>query len=365
MLVTEIGDPRLQALFGGIEAKEPTARPMVRLRKGVSPALFGMIAVALTVLLFSVLNERRAELKQPRIRAVGTDANAKSWPAPPPLFIPPTTVPTSNIPSALTGIAPRMAPAPRPASNSGPARLRPIEAPLARPSPPAPAFSPIATPDRDAPVLIDRRIGAPRPVRPVIDGGDESSAERIRSSVLANPSLTIPQGSLVSAVLETGFDSTRPGFARAIVSRDVRSFDGKNVLIPRGSRLIGESQTPLAEGQKTAPIIWTRLIRPDGVTMELDSPATDAVGRGGVPASVNTHFLSRVGSAVGKAVDVFGQILAARAGPLLILPSIGDSAKPKIPSHSKRAPTLKVAPGTSITVFVAHDLDFSSTSGLQ
>lgn len=199
------------------------------------------------------------------------------------------------------------------------------------------------------------------PYRPSL--GDPSSDElsdRHRASALANPSLTIPQGTLIPAVLETAFDSTRPGFARAIVSKDVRSFDRKNVLIPRGSRLIGESRSPGADGQKSVAIIWTRVLRPDGVTIAIDSPTTDTLGRGGVTATVDSQFFARVGSLISKTVDTFGQILAARTGPFVILPGNANIGKPPVSNHSKPTPILKVAPGTSINVFVAQDLDFST-----
>ncbi len=88
--------------------------------------------------------------------------------------------------------------------------------------------------------------------------------------MFANRATTVPQGTLISAVLETAFDSTRTGFARALVQRDIRGFDGTQVLIPRGSRLIGEYATDNAPGQKRAMIAWSRLIRPDGITIEID-----------------------------------------------------------------------------------------------
>ena len=52
---------------------------------------------------------------------------------------------------------------------------------------------------------------------------DNSSA---RSTKLADPAHTVAQGTLIPAVLETAIDSDVPGFVRAVVSQDVRSFDG-------------------------------------------------------------------------------------------------------------------------------------------
>jgi type IV secretion system protein VirB10 len=175
--------------------------------------------------------------------------------------------------------------------------------------------------------------------------------------------MTVPQGYLIPAVLETGFDSTKPGFARAIVSRDVRGFDGKNVLIPRGSRLIGDYQSAIGQGQNRAVITWTRLIRPDGMTIALDSPAADTVGRGGVAASVDSHFFARLGNALLQSSFAIGQALSGRAvtGPVVVLQgSSANAATQLAPPPANLAPTLKIRPGKSISIFVARDLDFSA-----
>ena len=183
---------------------------------------------------------------------------------------------------------------------------------------------------------------------------------RVQASALANRSETVTQGTLVPAVLETAFDSTNAGLARAIVSRDVRGFDGTRVLIPRGSRLIGEYGADIATGQKRALITWTRLIRPDGVTISLDSPATDTLGRGGVEAHVNSHFFSRFLNAILRTTVDVGGAIATRAvsGPYVVaLPSMVQNSGSSIHS-SAPVPTLSVPAGKSISIFVARDLEF-------
>ena len=72
----------------------------------------------------------------------------------------------------------------------------------------------------------------------------------------------------------------------------------RKVLVPRGARLIGQYKAGVALGQSRAFVIWTRLIRPDGATVELSSPATDALGRGGLDGDVDRHFLQRFGGAI-------------------------------------------------------------------
>jgi type IV secretion system protein VirB10 len=170
----------------------------------------------------------------------------------------------------------------------------------------------------------------------------------------------VAQGTLIPAVLETALDSTRPGLARAIVSRDVRGFDGSRVLIPRGSRLIGEYRSEVAPGQRRALVIWTRLIRPDGVTIAIGSPAGDPLGRGGIRARVNSHFFERFAGAILQSGLDIGVNLASRAGgsTVVVLPG-GAQSLGQIVQPSQITPTLTVRQGTSISIFVARDLDFT------
>jgi type IV secretion system protein VirB10 len=238
---------------------------------------------------------------------------------------------------------------------------QPSAPPVEAPPPPRVDASPalvvdMASPPPPAAATAPGETGAAGPAE-----GPVASTGRTRAATFANPSTTVPQGTLIHAVLETGFDSTRPGFARALVQRDVRGFDGSRVLIPRGSRLIGEYSGAAVQGQKRALILWSRLIRPDGITISIGSPATDTVGRGGVRARVDSHFLERFGGALLQSVLDIGVNLAARSSdsPVIIaVPGAAHGAASLI-KPAEIPPTLKVAPGTSISVFVARDLDFT------
>jgi type IV secretion system protein VirB10 len=198
-------------------------------------------------------------------------------------------------------------------------------------------------------------------------GGTVSSGGRVRAGVFANRSATVAEGTLIPAVLETAFDSTRPGLARAIVSRDIRGFDGTRILVPRGSRLIGDYRSDVANGQKRALITWNRLIRPDGTTIALDSPAADTLGRGGISGHYNSHFLERFGGAILQTVLDIGANLGTRAvsgNNVIILPNTSGTSSAAFSSllpQNRIVPTLTVPAGTSISIFVAHDLDFSGS----
>lgn len=166
---------------------------------------------------------------------------------------------------------------------------------------------------------------------------------------------------MIPAVLETALDSTRPGGVRALVQRDMFGFDGTQVLIPRGSRLYGEYEAGLQRGQNRALVQWTRLIRPDGVTVALDSPSSDPLGRAGIKGKVDGKFFQRFGNALLQSVLDVGVGLAvneATDGVIVALP--GSTQNVQVSDQDSIRPTLKVKHGTSVSVFVARDLDFSS-----
>lgn len=205
----------------------------------------------------------------------------------------------------------------------------------------------------------------------VVDGGnaveDAPSAAAAKDAAassdtpvatrMGDPARTIAQGSLIPAVLETAINSDLPGYARAVVTRDVRSFDGSQVLIPRSSRLIGEYKSGLADGQKRVYVTWIRLIRPDGVSIAIASPATAPSGGTGLAGQVNSHFVQRFGSAI--LLTVVGAASAVGSSGLVLAGS--QSAASVAATHDAAIPpTIRIRPGQPVRVFTAHDLDFST-----
>jgi type IV secretion system protein VirB10 len=181
----------------------------------------------------------------------------------------------------------------------------------------------------------------------------------------------MPTGTIIHAVLETPIDTSRTGFVRAIVSQDARGFDGRRVLVPRGSRLIGEFRADIRPGAKRVLVNWNRLVRPDGVVIQLDSPAADPLGGPGIPATVHGPSLGRIiGSAFQSALYFGSSVLGGRLGTTVVIASPTGSAGAGVAQvftpGMEQAPRLTVREGTLVNVFVAHDLDFSSgPSGRQ
>lgn len=192
-------------------------------------------------------------------------------------------------------------------------------------------------------------------------GGDSGPA---RSESLGDPARTVVQGTMIPAVLETALNSDLPGYARAIVSRDVKGFDGSGVVIPRGSRLIGQYKSGLASGQSRAFVVWSRLIRPDGVSIALGSPVMDESGQTGLSGKVDRHFLQRFGGAMLlSVVSALPSALIGGSSTALVINSGSDAtgaASQALSSDARIAPTIRVPLGTPIQVFAARDLVFES-----
>ncbi|MFT4177846.1 MAG: TrbI/VirB10 family protein [Thermomonas sp.] len=262
-----------------------------------------------------------------------------------------------------------------PAPPAAPATPVAVAAPIARPDPnqPDPGQS------RAMPLVIDNSDAA----APTVAGGrpasqsetdarnglsaDELFAMRstgdappvAHADMLGDHRNTVVQGTILPAVLETAVNSDLPGYARAIISRDVRGFDGSSVLIPRGSRLIGQYKSGLAAGQSRAYIMWTRLLRPDGVSVQLGSPAMDTGGEIGLPGEVNRHFWQRFGASILLSV-VSGLASATGSDGSVVVASSGaqSAAGVALESNGKIPPTIRIPLGTPIQVFVARDLAF-------
>lgn len=193
---------------------------------------------------------------------------------------------------------------------------------------------------------------------------DVAHASRIRDL-----SHTAPQGTVIPAVLETAINSDLPGFVRAVVSRDVRGFDGTTVLIPRGSKLIGQYRSGMALSQTRAFVVWSRVITPDGVSIDIGSPGTDQLGRGGLEGETDTHFFQRFGSAILLSVMGAGLERFADSGnngnTAIIIGSQQQASQVASIALQKQIDiptTITVPQGTPLQVFVTRDLDFTSVS---
>lgn len=335
-------------------AMRPTKPLVARATSSRGVWIFGGSLTLSGLLLFTALEARRSEPTSPATMAGPANSNDMIA-APPPLAIPEIASTELGMPAFKAQLMP--------ASGDQPF----VNAPMARQAnrsarqSSAPAY--VAPSYSEAPYSLPPVLPLPQTNNeaPSISQDPESLAgPRAGATRLTNPSTTVPRGAVIQAVLETALDSNRPGFARAIVSRNVRGFDGSKILIPRGSRLVGEYKADVVQGQNRAFVQWQTLTRPDGVQIAIDSPAADPLGRAGVKGKVNSHFFERFAGAMLLSTLDIGVGVATRKvaeGTVVVgLPGSTQSITSSAPESIR--PTLKVPHGSSVSVFVARDLNF-------
>ena len=359
-------DPRDESEAEIIDLASRNAYPAVAARKGKTEGL-GMVAgIALVaglglVTLWSMNSARMAEPEG----VGGQQAEA----VPPPVEQVPESVviPEAAVTPAQSGFV-QADPAPSPVY-SAPPLVTP--APMGNPyASPTVVFDSGASPATLAP----GETGAPANGESAVTAGNSPGdfASRVggvggapaRAQAMTSPGTTVTQGTLIPAVLETAIDTNVPGYVRAVVSQDVRSFDGTRVLVPRSSRLIGQYQSGIQGGQKRAYVIWTRLIRPDGASVNLASPAIGFDGTTGLAGKVSGDgFFSRFGSAMLlSVVGGLGTLASGGAGAVVLGGAGTSAAATAAQQDSQRSPTVRVRQGEPIRIFTARDLDFTQVS---
>lgn len=214
--------------------------------------------------------------------------------------------------------------------------------------------------------------------RAFFDARSENEYEGVQATAIARPDATILQGTIIPGVLETAIQSDLPSLIRAVTSRDVYSYDGRRVLLPAGSRLIGEYSSAIARGQTRVFIIWTRAVTPDGISVALDSFGTDPVGRAGLAGRVDRHLLQRYGSAaVLTLISGAAQFLAGIAQESVTpdatrveiearvnaAEGVGENvqslAEAALEENIDIPPTIHVAQGSRVHIIVTRDLSFA------
>lgn len=324
----------------------------------------GVVGAALIgMMVFSGLSKGRAEsaeapVQQPPVEALAAEA---ATPPPAPLLPQPAAPQPVVVAQAIQQPDPYEANLRAPAvvydvGNAAPQAARAAQAAGAAPGTPGAAVPAAATAE-------DNRLSADERFAARVTGAGVDSAQAYRLRDVAH---IVPQGTVVPAVLETALDSDLPGSVRGVVSRDVKSFDGARILIPRGSTLIGQYKSAVAEGQSRAFVIWSRVITPTGVAVDIGSPATDRLGRGGLDGDVDTHFFRRFGAAILLSVLNAGLPAALGSGngnTNLIIASPAQAnrvAEIALQRQIEIPVTIRVPAGAPVQVFVARDLDFSN-----
>lgn len=176
---------------------------------------------------------------------------------------------------------------------------------------------------------------------------------------------TLQAGAIISAALVTGIRSDLPGQITAQVTENVYdSPSGRYLLIPQGTRLIGEYDSGVGFGQRRILLVWNRLILPGGRSIVLErQPGADAAGFAGLEDGVDHHWwdiakaaalstLLNIGAELSR--DESNEIAEAiRDGTQ---DTVGDVGQEIVRRQVGRTPTLTIRPGFPVRVIVTRDL---------
>lgn len=192
---------------------------------------------------------------------------------------------------------------------------------------------------------------------------------------LIHPDHLMLRGTYIRCVLETHIITDIPGFTSCIVTEPVYSFNGKHLLLPKGSKVLGKyDQEP--NGPRVA-VIWDRIVTPTGIDVTMASPGIDNLGGAGHPGYYNAHWASRISSAllISLLSDAF-KYEAAEHGPKSnqvsangttvqepfesnTAQTIQNLANQAVRRSANRPATVTINQGTVVTIYVAKDVDFT------
>lgn len=202
-----------------------------------------------------------------------------------------------------------------------------------------------------------------------LDHVSEARPERSFAERFGPQPYLIGQGKFIFATLSVAINSDLPGQVSAMVNQNIYGEQGRKILIPRGSRLVGEYRSGLAVNQSRLFIVWTRVIQPNGISVMIGSEGTDALGQAGATGQVDYHFFARFGAAtlislIGAGAanvgvnpnDEYNSMSAYRQA---VSQAMSQQASNTLGQSVNIPPTIHVAQGERVVVFVNKDLDFS------
>lgn len=234
--------------------------------------------------------------------------------------------------------------------------------------------APISSDPFEALSLLDRFAPAGGGAR---DPGYQARKEDLLSSepdlAVYNPHrIEAPQspwqlmaGTVIPASLITAINSDLPGRVIGQVTEPVYdTVTGDTLLIPQGSRLIGRYDSVIAYGQSRALIAWTRIIMPDGTSIQIENlPAVDGRGQAGLSDRVDRHTLRLFSAAALSTLISIGAELGededddiARALREAVQDGSSRVGDEVVRRQLNVQPTLTVRPGWRFRVLVHQDI---------
>jgi len=208
----------------------------------------------------------------------------------------------------------------------------------------------------------------------------KADAKIYASEVLQEPRspYELMAGTVIAAALVTGINSDLPGQTIATVTQNVYdTVTGSFLLVPQGSRVLGQYDSQVAYGARRVLLVWTRLMMPDGSSITLDRlQGADTAGYSGLEDQVDSHW-GRIfaGAALSTLLGVNSQLIntdqAVNSGSVTV--AVRQSSQDSLNQVGQQItrknlniqPTLVVRPGFPLRIIVNRDLILRSFSKAQ
>lgn len=192
-----------------------------------------------------------------------------------------------------------------------------------------------------------------------------------RVAAPASPNI-LQAGAVISAALITGIRSDLPGQITAQVTENIYdSPTGRILLVPQGTRIIGQYDNNVQFGQSRVLLVWNRLIFPNGRSIVLErQPGADVEGYAGLQDGVDYHWWELAKAAGLSTLLSIGAELATNDDDRLIQAlrnggqdTINDAGQQIVRRQLNVAPTLTIRPGFPVRVIVTRDLVLEAYGG--
>lgn len=265
-----------------------------------------------------------------------------------------------------------------------PPQVPALPVPLRMPPPPSP--------DPSRPSLVERRGATETPagtassrdpyMQAMLAGlpgsappaGEPPPPDATSARPVVRPDSLLVRGTHIRCVLASRIVTDVPGFTSCVVTEPVYSINGRRLLLPAGSKVLGRYEAE-PRGPRVA-VVWDRIITPTGIDISMASPGVDGLGGAGHPGHYSAHWGSRIGSAllVSLISDAF-KYAAAEEGPAgsvvgeggVVVQSPYESSTARTMERlarqaleARRPATVTIPHGTLVNVHVARDVDFSA-----
>jgi type IV secretion system protein VirB10 len=196
-----------------------------------------------------------------------------------------------------------------------------------------------------------------------------TSSDRVMAP--ASP-FVLQAGAVIPAALITGIRSDLPGQITAQVTEPIYdSPTGRILLVPQGTRIIGQYDNSIQFGQRRILLVWNRLIFPNGRSIVLErQPGADTQGYAGLEDGVDYHWWDLAKAAgLSTLLSVGAELAVNDEGRLLSAirnggqDTINDAGQQIVRRQLNVAPTLTIRSGFPVRVIVTRDLVLESYRG--